>query len=367
MGKAGAVNDANREKFKDLLLAFENNAFYKLDKVKIKIVDQCNLRCLKCNHWLPDRRNSVDQQSPLSGAEWLDTAAQLVDLGVRKVAFTGGEPTLHPDLPRIIKLLSKHGVRCSMTTNGTLLAGGLARKLLEAGISQIRFSVDGPAAKVHDRCVGVPGSFDRLMSGLQEIKDTARVLGRTVKLNFNTVVSELNIDRLDDLVKLAGEVGASEMLLMELNQDHLPGARRKKLSVSETIHHRYLRKTLPDLIAQAAAQNVTLVPMEYAVKPDGAISNLDEDDEVSLPCLYAWHEAAIFPAGDVQVCCNSRDPALFFGNVRQGRLDDILKGPQSERVRAVCRAPALRVSDCRSCPLFSERLAQANQVGLEWD
>lgn len=364
MGKAGVVITADRDKYTDLLQAVKDNAFYRLDKVKIKIVDHCNLRCLKCNHWLPDRRNSIDQQAPLSGAEWLDTAARLVDLGLRKAAFTGGEPTLHADLPGIISYLSQQGVRCSMTTNGTLLTNGPGRKLLEAGISQIRFSVDGPNAEIHDRCVGVPGAFDRLMAGLREVKETSRILGRTVKLHFNTVVSELNIDRLDDLVKLAGEAGASEMLLMELNPDHLPDVRRSQLIVHRAVHHRYL-EMLPDLIVRAAAENVTVIPMEYAIGQDGAIIVPHESRDHSLPCLYAWHEAAIFPAGDVQVCCNSRDRRLFYGNVRQGRLDDILKGPQSTGVRAVCHAPALQVSDCRSCSLYLERLAQAKQVGLK--
>lgn len=345
--------------------AFDRGDFWSLDKVKVKLVDQCNLRCLKCKHWDPARRASPDQANPLTADEWDDLCGQLIGLGLKKAAFTGGEPTLHPALPRIVGRLTQGGVRCSLTTNGTLLAGGLARSLIQAGLAQIRFSVDGPTPQEHDRSVGVAGSFARLEAGLDEIRSTAAETGRDLVIKLNTVVSDLNHGRLADIIDWAGAHGVSEMLLMGLNQDHLPEDRRQTLAGGGRGLAEHLKADLPELKALAAHKGIELIPLEFRVAGDGSLTEYGPRDH-NLPCLLAWTTAAIYPAGDVYVCCHSRHPSLHFGNVRNRPLATLLQGETGRRVRTVCQAPDRRVADCRDCDLYPDRFDahQTFQNGL---
>jgi MoaA/NifB/PqqE/SkfB family radical SAM enzyme len=356
---------ANSNYMSPEVMSFKNamatNAFYRLDKVKIKIIDQCNLRCLKCNHWLPERGQGPDRQQPLTTSEWLDTARQLIELGVRKAAFTGGEPTLHAGLKDVIRCLAASGVRCSMTTNGTVLAGRLPGELVAAGLSQIRFSVDGPNAEMHDRSVGVAGSFERLMSALKQIRREAAAAGHNIRLAFNTVVSDININHLSPVIEIAAEQGVSQILLMEPSLDHLPQNRRAQLKARHSLEKSYQESTLPELVAAGQRRGVEVTPMGFQVLGDGSIHKIDR--RVDLPCFFAWYMAAIYPSGDVHVCCHSRDNRLGFGNVRRAPLAEMLKGQEGIRVRQVCQAPARQVPDCRVCDLYTDLFLQAQRLG----
>ena len=361
MGHVEINTEARQKEIESFKRAMADNAFFRLDKVKIKIIDRCNLRCLKCNHWLPERHLGPNRQEPLTTIEWLDTARQLIELGVRKAAFTGGEPTLFPGLKDVINCLSASGVRCSMTTNGTLLNGRLPGELVAAGLSQIRFSVDGPVAELHDRSVGVAGSFERLISAIKQVRREAKAAGQKVRLNFNTVVSDININHLAPMVSLAAELGVTQILLMEPSLNHLPADRRNQLEADDDWETHYRDSALPELIAAGRRLGVEVTPMGFQVLEDGTAQKIDS--KIDLPCFLAWYTAAIYPGGDVQVCCHSHDSRLGFGNVRQARLAEMLKGPSGSRVRSVCQAPARQVPDCRACDLYTDLFRQARRLG----
>jgi MoaA/NifB/PqqE/SkfB family radical SAM enzyme len=361
MSNVGANSESVLKDIDSLRRAMAANTFYRLDKVKIKIIDQCNLRCLKCNHWLPERRQGPNSQSPLTTDEWLDTARQLIELGVKKAAFTGGEPTLYPGLSDVIHCLAESGVRCSMTTNGTLLTGRLPGDLVSAGLSQIRFSVDGPSAELHDRSVGVAGSFGRLMSALKQIRLEARAAGQKIRLTFNTVVSDINMKHLPPLIDIAAEQGVGQILLMEPSLGHLPITRRDQLKTQQDLEQCYEKSTLPELIVAGRRAGVTVTPLGFQVLGDGSVQRIDRGLE--FPCFLAWYTAAIYPGGDVQVCCHSRDQRLGFGNVRRTPLAEMLQGPAGDRVRDVCQAPTRYVQDCRVCDLYTDLFLQAKRLG----
>jgi pyruvate formate lyase activating enzyme len=74
----------------------------------------CNLRCPFCHNW----RIVVDPKPP-----FLNEETVLSILGARKryvdaVVVTGGEPTLHKELPRFLKKLRERGFTAKLDTNG---------------------------------------------------------------------------------------------------------------------------------------------------------------------------------------------------------------------------------------------------------
>lgn len=79
-----------------------------------------------------------------------DVADQLAQIGTRLVVLTGGEPTLHPAWRSIARRLADSGVRVRLFTNGTGLDREAVREALEAGVTELAISLDGPAT-VHDR------------------------------------------------------------------------------------------------------------------------------------------------------------------------------------------------------------------------
>ena len=109
--------------------------------LRISVTDRCNFRCLYCMpvaglEWLP-------KSDILSYEEITAVVTQLAPLGLRRLRITGGEPTLRPDLHRLIEML--RAVPCiediSLSTNGVRLAE-LASQLRDAGLDRVNVSVD---------------------------------------------------------------------------------------------------------------------------------------------------------------------------------------------------------------------------------
>lgn len=345
--------------------AIETNAFCRLDEVKIKLVDACNLRCVKCGHWRASRRGSPDRTRPLGQAEWLDAASQMIDLGARKVKISGGEPALHPALVPLTARLAARGVRCSLTSNGTLLAGALGRDLVEAGLERVRFSVDGPDAESHDRIVGMPGAFERLSAGLASVQAAARAAGRRVRCTLNTVVCQENLSRLSDLAAWAAEQGVKQMALVRIHTAHLPPGARRRLGLTAADLERYEQEMLPRLIAQGREAGLEVSPTGYQVTEAGGVEEIPAKGLKGVPCFNAFTGAAVYPAGDVYVCCHVRDRRLRFGNLRGERLGEVLGGEKGRRVRAVCRAPGRKIAACLTCDVnIADRLLQARHLGF---
>jgi len=90
-----------------------------------------------------------------------------------------------------------------LATNGTLITDEIARKTLESGIKRVSISIDGSNADNHDTFRGVPGAFDGSMAGIEAFKKAG------VEFQINTTITRLNLDQIEDIFKLAIDLGAA--------------------------------------------------------------------------------------------------------------------------------------------------------------
>jgi cyclic pyranopterin phosphate synthase len=109
--------------------------------LRISLTDKCSLRCTYCMpaEGLPWLRKA----ELLTDDEIVRLARVLVDLGVRRIRLTGGEPLLHPTLPAVVSRLALLSPRpeLALTTNGLGLVR-VADQLVEAGLHRVNVSVD---------------------------------------------------------------------------------------------------------------------------------------------------------------------------------------------------------------------------------
>jgi MoaA/NifB/PqqE/SkfB family radical SAM enzyme len=111
------------------------------------ITNRCNSRCVFCDIW---------QEQPKVDACEADVGRNLNDArqaGCRFVDFTGGEPLLHPLLPRFLSLARDQGFITSVTTNCLLFEKRAAE--LAGLIDLPHFSLDADSAQLHDQLRGV--------------------------------------------------------------------------------------------------------------------------------------------------------------------------------------------------------------------
>jgi len=104
---------------------------------QLVVTRRCNLSCGYCNEY--------DDHSPPVPFEVLDRRlTKLRELRTWMVCLTGGEPTVHPELPRIVARMRELGFRRrQLITNGYLLTPDLIERLNEAGLTDLQISVDG--------------------------------------------------------------------------------------------------------------------------------------------------------------------------------------------------------------------------------
>src|SRR5918999_6189134 len=113
----------------------------RIEYLRISVTDRCNFRCVYCMpeaglQWLP-------KDEILSYEEIAEVVAQLAPLGLRRLRITGGEPTIRPQLERLIAMLrAVPGVEdIALSTNGVKLPE-IAAPLRQAGLDRVNISAD---------------------------------------------------------------------------------------------------------------------------------------------------------------------------------------------------------------------------------
>jgi cyclic pyranopterin phosphate synthase len=111
--------------------------------LRISVTDRCNFRCVYCmpREVFDAGHEFLPHSAILSFEEIARLARVFVDLGVRKIRLTGGEPLVRKQLHRLVALLAGLPVEITLTTNGSLLARQ-AKALKQAGLHRVTVSLD---------------------------------------------------------------------------------------------------------------------------------------------------------------------------------------------------------------------------------
>ncbi|MCC8028235.1 MAG: radical SAM protein [Lachnospiraceae bacterium] len=138
---------------------------YHLKNCVWEITLACCFSCVHCGS-----RGGRARENELTTEECLDVAAQLADLGCRRVSLIGGEVFLRGDWPVIAKALTDRAIRVTIITNGYLFTEDLIAQLKEAGIESVAVSMDG-LETIHDK-YRQKGSFLRTQKAIRIQWDT---------------------------------------------------------------------------------------------------------------------------------------------------------------------------------------------------
>ncbi|MEI2366341.1 GTP 3',8-cyclase MoaA [Niallia circulans] len=154
-----------------------------LQDLRISVIDRCNFRCTYC---MPREIFGKDfsflPKDQLLSFEEIERLAKLfVQLGVRKIRLTGGEPLLRRDIATLIeKLAAIDGLEdIGLTTNGILL-GKMAKSLKQAGLERVNVSLDALDDKVFQSINDSGILTKKILDSIEQ----ARKAGLSVKVNM---------------------------------------------------------------------------------------------------------------------------------------------------------------------------------------
>jgi MoaA/NifB/PqqE/SkfB family radical SAM enzyme len=139
--------------------------------VQIIPIRRCNIDCGYCNEY-----DKVSE--PVPAAVLTSRIDKLEQLGTSVVAFSGGEPMLHPDLDDLIRHIRRRGMMAGLITNGYFLVPKRIHELNDAGLDFLQISIDNVEPDEVSK-----KSLRLLERKLQHLKEHA-----TFDVNINSVL-----------------------------------------------------------------------------------------------------------------------------------------------------------------------------------
>ncbi len=153
-----------------------------LRDLRISVIDRCNYRCPYCMpaELFGENHTFLPRAHWLTPGEIKRVASVFLQLGVKKLRLTGGEPLLRRDIVEIVAGLAElHGAEdLAVTTNGSRLAEHAAA-LKQAGLKRITVSLDSIDEQVFREMNGGRGELGVVLEGIE----AARAVGFPIKLN----------------------------------------------------------------------------------------------------------------------------------------------------------------------------------------
>ncbi|MCT4660267.1 MAG: GTP 3',8-cyclase MoaA [Tissierellales bacterium] len=168
-----------------------------IDYLRLSVTDLCNLKCKYC---MPEK--GIDKKCHseiLRFEDYIRIVKAAVNLGVKKVRITGGEPLVRNDIVELVSKISQiDGVEdLSMTTNGILLKK-YAKELSRAGLNRLNISLDTLDSTKFEQ-ITRGGNLEDVLEGINAAEE-ARIM--PIKLN-TVLINGFNTDEIETFISLA--------------------------------------------------------------------------------------------------------------------------------------------------------------------
>lgn len=183
--------------------------------IKWDITGTCNLKCIHCS---AGGKYVQGKNKEISLEQKFEIIDRLAEGGVNKINLLGGEPlTLGDDFFSIIKYGVSKGISMSSNTNGLLLNNTVIKKMVDAEISGLTVSIDGPSPETHDEIRG-KGTFKKIIDNVKDLTEYISREDIPMNISVNTVLNKQNYRTVENMIDLCLSLGVDKWNLLKLWQ-----------------------------------------------------------------------------------------------------------------------------------------------------
>src|SRR5262245_22008544 len=177
----------------------------------LETTNRCNLLCTTCPRTYAD----LEPEADMSWELFTHIVGQVPNIA-HVVLHGVGEPMLVKDLPRRVRYLKERGIHVLFNTNGTALTPKRGRELAEAGLDELRVSLDAADAHTFLKVRG-KDDFNRIVRNVRAFTQmqTREGLEHPRVSLWLTGLKE-TIAQLPDFVRIVHEIGVKEVYLQRL-------------------------------------------------------------------------------------------------------------------------------------------------------
>jgi pyrroloquinoline quinone biosynthesis protein E len=291
-----------------------------------ELTHRCPLHCPYCSNPL----ELIRAEAELSTDDWKRVFTQARELGVLQLGLSGGEPLVRKDLEELAAHARGLGLYSTLVTSGLGLTRKRAEALRDAGLEHIQVSIQDSDTESAERIAGV-SSVKQKRAAIALVKD----LG--FAFSINVVLHRANLDRLGELIDLAGGLGADRLELA--NTQYYGWGLKNRAALMPTREQVLKAKE----IAEAAIERYRKKMQIIFVLPD-------YHEQYPKACYGGWGKLYIVvtPNGQALPChAASSITSLSFPTVREHSLGWIWQ--ESPGFQAF-RGDAWMKEPCRTCP-----------------
>lgn len=279
--------------------------------LRISVTDLCNLRCKYC---MPERGVcKLEHSDVLSLEEFYEIAKAFVELGVRKIRITGGEPLVKNGIVELVEKISSLGLDdLAMTTNGLLLPK-YARDLKKAGLNRVNISLDTLNPKKYKE-ITRGGDLLDVFKGIEIAKEVG-----LAPIKINTVlIGDFNTDEIENFVYITQQEDIDVRFIELMPIGEASGWAKEKFASNSMILER-----VPELLKTVAKDLAS--PAVYYRLPEGR-GKVGIINPISCKFCDACNRVRLTATGKLKLCLHS-DDEIDLGKVLRsgGDLREVIK------------------------------------------
>ena len=289
---------------------------------------RCNCRCVMCDIW---KANS--EKKEISTDDLQKHIQSFQQLGVKRVALSGGEALMHSNLWVFCELLKKIGIKISLLSTGVTLKNH-AQHVIQY-CDDVIVSLDG-SPEIHNQIRNIPNAFEKLAEGVMAL----RTIDPSFKVTGRTVLQKSNFRDFEGILKTAYELGLKQISFLPADvsssafnradpwqQDRVEQV-ALDLSEAEELEKiitasitKFEELYINGFIAEGP-QKMLQIPQHYKAV-------LGKADYPPTKCNAPWVSAVVESNGDVLPCFFHKS----YGNIHQNNFADIINSEKAIQFR----------------------------------
>lgn len=260
---------------------------------------KCNLRCIHCYNAKELIRCQYDNE--LDSIEVEKFIRRIKELGFDHIHLLGGEPLLYPRLESLLAVAAYHNITTSINTNGTLLDNKCINMLTKYRVSQITISIDGANRIDNDKIRG-NGVFDTVLSNAQKLCNALKESAPNSIVQFATVITNLNIEKIHYLPKVAKSVGVTLLDISALYMQGNAVLNSSMLTISPQDYYKALKRLLAfsaihDIDLQIDCKSRVLRTIAEQMRLPNNVTATYDSCQAADSMYYMDPSGYIFPCG----------------------------------------------------------------------
>jgi len=330
-----------RREFADILGVYtKTEAFTGPNLVQIDITNNCNNDCVGCwchSPMLEEKGMPLSLKKQFIPYErTLEILEELKRMGCREIYYAGGgDPSIHPEVIRILRKTKDLGMVAYVNTNFTLFSKAMIHECVDMGLDHFTLSVWAGSAKSY--LDTHPNKTEKDYYALKEnISYLNSVKRGAPYTKIYHVISSRNYYDFHKMLNFAVETGSDsvEFTMVDivegktdsllLNQEQLEHLRRDA-------HELWKRYQTTDLKKKIVLFRYEEFLRRIKDDEDVKTGNYDKNIIKKLPCTIGWTFSRINADGDVNGCLKSH--RIPVGNIYQNKFTEIWTGKKQEEFR----------------------------------